>query len=121
MAVLVAVKSAEAVEWEVLRQASAGNTVLNERVDRFRINGSWLEIPLVRLHLPLPLPVRHVTSRALFSGSPSSHAPPLSFFRACSACCCCGQAGVFDVVDGLITRWTDYWDMNKMREAQAKL
>ena len=36
---LVAVKSAEAVEWEVLRQASAGNTVLNERVDRFQING----------------------------------------------------------------------------------
>ena len=38
------------MEWEVLRQASAGNTVLNERVDRFQINGgSWLEIPLVTL------------------------------------------------------------------------
>ena len=58
-------KSAEAVEWEVLRQASAGNTVLNERVDRFQINGSWLEIPLVTLP-----PASHPDSAA---GSRSSN------------------------------------------------
>ena len=28
--------------------------------------------------------------------------------------------GVFDIKDGKIKRWVDYFDMNKMRESQKK-
>jgi limonene-1,2-epoxide hydrolase len=37
--------SATAVEWRVLRQTETANIVMNERLDRFEINGKWLEIP----------------------------------------------------------------------------
>lgn len=35
------------VEWPVRRQLVDGNTVINERVDRFEIGGGWLELPVV--------------------------------------------------------------------------
>ena len=39
--------AAEQVEWVVLRQVSQGDVVMSERVDRFLLQGSWLEIPVV--------------------------------------------------------------------------
>lgn len=59
--------SASELEWRVLREIESGNVVMNERIDRFRINGEWLDLPV---------------------------------------------AGVFEVVDGQITLWRDYFDMN---------
>ena len=59
--------AASEVEWPVSRQIVAGNVVVNERLDRFRIGSGWLELPV---------------------------------------------AGVFEVVDGRITLWRDYFDMN---------
>ena len=35
------------IEWPVKRQMSNGNSVMNERVDRFEINGTWVELPVV--------------------------------------------------------------------------
>lgn len=35
------------IEWPVKRQMSSGNSVMNERVDRFEINGTWVELPVV--------------------------------------------------------------------------
>ena len=36
-----------AVEWVVLHEATAGDVVLNERLDRFqRPDGTWLELPV---------------------------------------------------------------------------
>ncbi len=40
------VQGATAVEFKVLRQAAAGRVVLNERLDRFEVNGRWIEIPV---------------------------------------------------------------------------
>jgi limonene-1,2-epoxide hydrolase len=34
------------VEWRVLRQHQVGNVVFNERLDRFKMNGGWLELPV---------------------------------------------------------------------------
>jgi limonene-1,2-epoxide hydrolase len=34
------------VEWRVTRQHEFGNTVVNERVDRFQIGAGWLELPV---------------------------------------------------------------------------
>jgi limonene-1,2-epoxide hydrolase len=34
------------VEWRVLRQHSVDNVVFNERLDRFKMNGGWLELPV---------------------------------------------------------------------------
>jgi limonene-1,2-epoxide hydrolase len=34
------------VEWRVLRQHEVGNVVWNERVDRFVVNGTWVELPV---------------------------------------------------------------------------
>lgn len=39
--------AAERVEWVVLRQVAQGDTVMSERVDRFFLQGTWLEIPVV--------------------------------------------------------------------------
>ena len=40
----------EEVEWVILQQAASGTldegVVLNERIDRFRAGGRWVEIPL---------------------------------------------------------------------------
>src|SRR3954453_6078383 len=65
---------AEQVEFLVHRQAVNGNTVLNERTDRFLLNGSWLEIPV---------------------------------------------AGVFEVADGQITLWRDYFDVGMIAGASG--
>ena len=35
------------VDWPVARQAATGNVVMNERVDRFKLETGWLEIPVV--------------------------------------------------------------------------
>ena len=54
------------VEFEVLRQTATGNTVMNERVDRFHTgSGRQIELPVM---------------------------------------------GIFEVNDGLITFWRDYFD-----------
>jgi limonene-1,2-epoxide hydrolase len=34
-------------EWKVLREVAAGDTVMNERVDRFEINGQWADLPVM--------------------------------------------------------------------------
>ena len=39
--------AAEQVEWVVLRQVAQGDVVMSERVDRFLLQGSWLEVPVV--------------------------------------------------------------------------
>ena len=35
------------VEWVVHREAATGDVVMNERTDRFRMGGRWIEIPVV--------------------------------------------------------------------------
>ena len=63
------------VEFEVLRQTATGNTVMNERVDRFHTgSGRQIELPVM---------------------------------------------GIFEVNDGLITFWRDYFD-NGMFMRQIK-
>jgi len=37
---------ASEVDWPILRQVVDGNTVINERLDRFRIGDGWLELPI---------------------------------------------------------------------------
>jgi limonene-1,2-epoxide hydrolase len=56
---------ASAVEFKILRCASAGNVVMNERVDVFQMGGKHVELPV---------------------------------------------AGVFEVRDGKISAWRDYFD-----------
>lgn len=34
-------------EWKVLHELAEGNVVMNERVDRFLINGNWAELPVM--------------------------------------------------------------------------
>ena len=41
--------AAERVEWVVTHQVGEGDVVMNERVDRFLIDGRWLEIPVAGL------------------------------------------------------------------------
>jgi limonene-1,2-epoxide hydrolase len=55
---------------------SVNGQVLTERLDRFKIDGKWLEIPI---------------------------------------------CGAFDVVDGKVKRWKDYWDYAKYNERKALL
>ena len=38
--------AAEKVEWVVLNQVAAGDVVMNERIDRFLVDGRWIEIPI---------------------------------------------------------------------------
>ena len=38
--------AAEQIEWVVLNQVSEGDVVMNERVDRFLVDGTWVEIPI---------------------------------------------------------------------------
>ncbi len=52
--------------WEIVNQAAAGNVVINERLDRFIINGNDVELPV---------------------------------------------CGVFELRDGKIAAWRDYFDM----------
>ena len=37
---------ADEVEWQVLSECERGDTVYNEQLDRFRINGGWLDLPI---------------------------------------------------------------------------
>ena len=39
-------EAASQVEWVVHRQVSSGNTVMNERTDRFLVDDRWIEIPI---------------------------------------------------------------------------
>lgn len=57
---------AEAVEFDILNTAESGNIVFTERVDRFRVGGKKVDLPV---------------------------------------------AGVFEVVDGKIVAWRDYFDV----------
>jgi limonene-1,2-epoxide hydrolase len=38
--------AASQVEWVVHRQVENGDTVMNERTDRFLVDGRWIEIPI---------------------------------------------------------------------------
>jgi len=68
--------SAGEVEWKVLSEWEVGNTVINERLDRFQIGDGWLELPV---------------------------------------------AGFFQVTDGLITLWRDYFDMGSYMSQFSRL
>jgi limonene-1,2-epoxide hydrolase len=59
-------------EWIVHRQVAVGDVVMNERTDRLKINGNWVELPV---------------------------------------------AGVFEVHDGRVTLWRDYFDMQMVMAA----
>ncbi|MGI9137245.1 MAG: limonene-1,2-epoxide hydrolase family protein [Candidatus Nanopelagicales bacterium] len=37
------------IEWRVLAQIEQGDTVMNERVDCFLVNDTWIEIPIAAL------------------------------------------------------------------------
>ena len=66
---------AERVEWEVLGQVEQGNTVMNERVDRFwLVGGKKIEIRVT---------------------------------------------GVFEVRDGKVAAWRDYFDVGGFNEQMA--
>ena len=39
-------EAASQVVWVVHRQVSSGNTVMNERTDRFLVDDKWIEIPI---------------------------------------------------------------------------
>ena len=39
-------KAATQVEWVVHRQVASGNTVMNERTDRFLVDDKWIEISI---------------------------------------------------------------------------
>ncbi|MBX7158888.1 MAG: nuclear transport factor 2 family protein [Acidimicrobiia bacterium] len=60
------IAGADEVEWVVHRQVGDATTVMNERTDRFHVDGRWIEIPV---------------------------------------------AGIFEVTDGQITLWRDYFDL----------
>ena len=66
--------SAESSEWVVHREAASGNLVMNERTDRFLVNGNWLELPV---------------------------------------------AGVFELRDGRIALWRDYFDLETIMKQMA--
>ena len=63
------------VDWPTHRSSSTGNLVFNERLDRFEMGGSWIEIPV---------------------------------------------CGVWEVVDGKITLWRDYFDLATYRDQLPK-
>jgi limonene-1,2-epoxide hydrolase len=70
------VGSLDEVDWIIHRQVAAGDLVLNERTDRFGMNGKWMDLPV---------------------------------------------AGVFEVHDGRITLWRDYFDMTTFTEQLTEL
>lgn len=37
---------ASQVDWRIISECAAGDTVYNERLDRFMINGVWLDLPI---------------------------------------------------------------------------
>lgn len=68
--------AADEVEWRVVRQVAEADTVMSERVDRFRIGSRWLEIPVV---------------------------------------------GVFELREGRIALWRDYFDLESYRRQKKDL
>ncbi len=68
--------SASEVQWDLLNIAAddSGN-VLTERVDKFKINDVWIELPVM---------------------------------------------GTFEIEDGKVTAWRDYFDLNQFQEQFAK-
>jgi limonene-1,2-epoxide hydrolase len=62
----VLLATTQSSEWVVHRELAAGNLVMNERTDRFLVQGRWLELPV---------------------------------------------AGVFELRDGRIALWRDYFDL----------
>ncbi len=66
--------STSASEWLVLREVADGDLVMNERIDRFEVDGRWLELPV---------------------------------------------AGVFEVRDGRIVAWRDYFDLATITDQLA--
>ncbi|MBV6509437.1 MAG: Epoxide hydrolase EphG [Acidimicrobiales bacterium] len=41
------VDNLDEVDWVIHRQIADGSTVINERTDRFRMGGTWMELPVV--------------------------------------------------------------------------
>ena len=39
--------AASEVQWDVLNISSNGGIVLTERVDKFKVNGTWIELPVM--------------------------------------------------------------------------
>ena len=69
--------SASEVQWDLLNIAEDGSgNVLTERVDKFKINDGWIELPVM---------------------------------------------GTFEVKDGKVTAWRDYFDLNQFQEQFAKV
>ena len=66
--------AASQVEWVVHRQVENGDTVMNERTDRFLVDGRWIEIPI---------------------------------------------AAVFEVRDGRVALWRDYFDLESYRRQRG--
>ncbi len=67
------ISTIEASEFIVHRQLVDGNIVMNERTDRLKMNGQWIELPVM---------------------------------------------GVFEMRDGKIAKWRDYFDMAPFSQAQ---
>lgn len=42
-------QAASQIQWVVHHQVSQGDIVMNERVDRFLVDGTWVEIPIAAL------------------------------------------------------------------------
>ena len=42
-------QAASEVEWRVLAQVAEGDTVMNERIDRFLVDGRWIEIAIAAI------------------------------------------------------------------------
>lgn len=61
-----------ASEWVVHKELAQGDLVMNERTDRFQMDGSWTDLPV---------------------------------------------AGVFELRDGRIARWRDYFDLQTVMQA----
>jgi limonene-1,2-epoxide hydrolase len=64
----------DGAEWVVHREVESGNLVMNERTDRFHVNGKWLELPV---------------------------------------------AGVFELRDGKIAVWHDYFDLETITKQMS--
>lgn len=67
-------QAASEIEWVVHRQVESGDTVMNERTDRFLVDGTWVEIPI---------------------------------------------AAVFEVRDGKVALWRDYFDLETYRRQRS--
>lgn len=67
--------AASEIEWVIHRQIANGTTVMNERTDRFLVDGRWVEIPI---------------------------------------------AAVFEVRDGKVSLWRDYFDLESYRKQRGQ-